>query len=255
MFQSGPRPEERPVAAILLEVPLEIDRYTLVTWAIPPERVRKLLPPGLDLDPVDIPGEGPRALLSIFAGKVRLSPFGLTIASVSQLNYRTYVRYGQERGIYFLRSLVSPSPVAAAVRGAIGFPARRGRVRVVWDRRGETKITATEVSLTLSRERAPAVLPGFRRLAAGIDFLLRPPWGFWARRSGRLGALRVSHPVPPPLSGSVDEARLPWLATSGLLSPDEAARPHSALFVNRLVMEVCLERELVLGVEPEPVLA
>src|SRR5262245_22331748 len=106
MFHLRPASQEKSVAAILLEVPLAIDRYTLVTWALPRERLAGVLPSALSLETIELPGEGQRALLSIFAGEVGLSPFGLTLATVSQLNYRTYVRHGQERGVYFLRSLV-----------------------------------------------------------------------------------------------------------------------------------------------------
>ena len=71
-----------------LEVPLRIDRYTLVTWAIPPDRLAPLLPHGILLDTVDIPGQGERALLSILYVVIIMltAPFGWIAGTLSALN-------------------------------------------------------------------------------------------------------------------------------------------------------------------------
>jgi uncharacterized protein YqjF (DUF2071 family) len=233
-----------------LKLPLQIDRFTLVTWALPPGRLAALLPPSLALETVTIPGHGERALLSIFAGRVRLSAARLPLAAITQLNYRTYIRRGSDSGIFFLRSLVSSLPVAVAARVAAGFPAHASRLAVRWGPAGAAEVAGDEAELALARGYSPHRLAGFPSLAEGLEKLLRPLWGYWLRADGRLGVMRVEHPTPAPLTGRLSAARLPWLVERGVLSAEEAAAPHSVLFVPRLKMGAYLAREIVTGERP-----
>lgn len=234
------------------KLPLKIERFTQVTWAVPRERLAGRLPSALTLDMIDLPGDGERALLSVFAGKVRLSLFGLPLVSFSQLNYQVHVRRGLESGVYVLRSLINSAPLAAAVRGAVGFPVHGGRLSVRWEPSGRAEIDAAEVGLAFQRERAPFRAPGFGSAEETWERLLRPRWGYWSRRYGRLGALRLSHLTPAPLSGNLDSVRLPWLYVEGLLRPEEAAFPHAVFFVSQLLMDVSLvwETQSIQRVQP-----
>ena len=119
-FQGPFRPPQFPVP---LGVVLE--SYTLINWAIPPERLKGMLPPLFR--PVTTVVDGrPVAWFSIFVGRNVMRSVGPLPAlplQFPQLNYRTYVKHASGHGLYFLRSVVG-DPVAAIGRRVIEGPVR-----------------------------------------------------------------------------------------------------------------------------------
>lgn len=97
-------------------------------WALPPEAVRPLVDPRLELD--------------LFEGRawVGLVPFTLNAARVRglpplprfrqfhELNARTYVRCGGAPGVWFFSLDAASGPAAAVARAAFGLPYHRASI-------------------------------------------------------------------------------------------------------------------------------
>jgi hypothetical protein len=231
------------VTPFLLESPLRVERLTLVTWALPKERLLPLLPSPLNLETIDIPGEGERALLSLFVGRLRFRPFGVSLLPVSHIAYRTYVRYQNKFGTYSLRGVVDSTPLAATVRSAVGFPIQKNDVKIRWEQSGRVSVLGDELALSFINERAPFQVPGFRYLHQAVEGLLCPKISYWLHKDQRIKMVRLEHPQTTPLSGSIDEIRVPWLMETNLLLPEESVRPHSIFFVSRQSMKALLRKE------------
>lgn len=221
----------------LLGAYLRVDRFTLLSWAIPKERILPWLPAPLRLETIDIPGEGERALLSLFVGRLRLKALGLSLLPISHLAYRTYVRYQSKFGTYSLRGIMDSAPIVATVRGAVGFPVQKGKLKVRWEPSGRAQVLGDEIRLSISSEHAPFQTPGFTHLQQVTEGLLSPQNSYWLHRDGRIKMVRVAHPSGTPLSGTLEEAHLPWLYESKLLTEEEVKQPHSLFFVSRAAME------------------
>lgn len=211
-------------------VPVSIERCTLVVWAIPVERVAARLPASLRPALYSPPGAGPgMALLSLLAGRVRLSPFGLALPAVTQLSYQIYVRRGAEQGMYLLKSVMGSRSLAMTSRGAFGFPAQGARLAVRWEPSGRAEIKAPEASLSFHRERAPFGEP----FLGAVQQLLCPRAAYWSKRADEVGELSLVTVVSPtPLSGTIATAQLPWLQEEGLLLPEEATAPLVVYFAS-----------------------
>ncbi|WP_436848127.1 YqjF family protein [Streptomyces collinus] len=163
---------------------------TFVHWAVPPERVQRLLPGGLTVDTYD--GAAWVSLTPFVMAGVR--PLGLPAAlpglpSFPETNLRTYVRGPDGRdGVWFL-SLEVGSPLMLAVR-AIGAPYHVGRLAV--SRR------AGVVTYSGSRRGAgPAyhltVRPGDPVRPTPRDVWLTSRWRAYTRRFGVLWESPVEH--------------------------------------------------------------
>jgi uncharacterized protein YqjF (DUF2071 family) len=102
-------------------------------WPVPRERLRQLVPAGLDLDVYD--GQGWVAITPFRMSGVRLRglpPFP-GLSTFPELNVRTYVTLDGKPGVFFF-SLDATNPVAIAVaRLWFHLPYVRARMATRWD--------------------------------------------------------------------------------------------------------------------------
>lgn len=96
-------------------------------WRVPAERLRPLLPGGLELEERD--GSAWLGLLGFTSRDLRAQGT-LPVPGVSypQLNVRTYVRAGGRPGVWFLGQSVGSRVAAGAARRLFGLPVRHARM-------------------------------------------------------------------------------------------------------------------------------
>jgi hypothetical protein len=214
-----------------VDMPVRIERYTLLSWSVPAERLLPFIPGPLRLETTLAPNQPEMAFLSLFVGQLRLRPFGVALLPLSYAAYRTSVRYQNKLGSYSLRSVVDSTPLAATARGALGLSVHKRRLRIRWQETGRAEASGDEIQLRLSAERAAF---GLRRGA--VENTLCPPLTYWLRRDGKISMAKVEQPGAAPLSGNIENIFLPWPQEMGLLSSAEMNQPHSIFFVSRRMM-------------------
>jgi hypothetical protein len=230
-----------PFRPPLLPVPLGVvlEGYTLISWAIPPERLKGLLPPMFRPATTVLDGR-PVAWFSAFVGRNRLrtvGPFPALPLRFAQLNYRTYVQHADGHGLYFLKSVVGDPLAAAGLRALAQFPADWRPFEYTPTIRGDrlAHVSAkvgfggSEADLDAeSTGEAPATA-GFASSEASVAFLGDVGVAAFSRGAGRFGTMISVHPPLRPEGGRLNHARLAWPVERGLLTPDEVARPDSVL--------------------------
>jgi Uncharacterized conserved protein (COG2071) len=219
------------------EMPLRIERFTLLSWAIPAERLALFIPRPLRLETILLPNRPEQAFLSVFVGRVRIQTFGLAWLPLSHVTYRTSVRYQNKLGIYPIRSLIDSSTLAATARRTMGLSVQQSRLRVHWEESGRVAVNGEELQLNFETERAAFSAAGLRLSGASLDNTLCPSLIYWTRRDGKLSIAKVEHPRTLPLSGRLETIYVPWLQEMGLLSLEEMQQPHSIFFVSRRLMK------------------
>lgn len=227
-----------PFRPPLFPVPLGVvlESYTLINWAIPPERLKGRLPPLFQPLTTVVDGR-PMAWFSIFIGKNVIRSVGPLPAlpyQFPQLNYRTYVKHSTGHGLYFLRSVVGDPAAAFALR-TLGFPADwrtfeykntlRGQVL----ERVETLVGhgGSEVSTLIERTGQPPVTRGFATAGDAVTTLANVPEGAFSRGGGRYGVMISVHPPLHPEGGRLVRARFNWPVDHGILTAEEAQNPTS----------------------------
>jgi len=224
----------------LYTVATTLQHFAIITYAIPPERLQRHLPPGFTPHLVRL-GDEDRALISVvpFLDRdfrfIRL-PFARW--SFAQTNYRAYVRYrGEECAWFFGTALATPLVriprqlwqlpwLPAKTR----FDARFNREAERYERyRVETSgSAAAEIVLEDSGEQS-GLQPGFDCPANQDLVICHPTRGYFYRRDCRLGTYRIWHDRLKPTRGKVVHARYKLLEDLGMLSASEAQEPHSVL--------------------------
>ena len=192
-------------------------RLTFLHWRYPPETLRKLLPPRLELD------------LFEDAAWVGLTPFLLTglrppwlaalpwISQFPEMNVRTYVRGPDgERGIWFFSLEADRLAAVAGARLSYGLPYRWARMRVrslseqieYKSRRHQGQGQAHVVI-----RRGSPIQPSDRELFLTARFRL------YTRIGGRLAFAQVEHPPWPLESASLLELNQDVIENSNLPAP------------------------------------
>lgn len=136
-----------------MRLTLTVKHMLLATWEVPPERVARSLPAGLE--PALVAGGS--ALVSIAAFRnegVRLS--GRRVPGFSQLNVRTYVTRAGEPAVFFLLLRVTPAGLGGVLAGV---PYRPARIRA---REGIAEAPGVGVSIRYSRGGEPPSVPAFQ---------------------------------------------------------------------------------------------
>ena len=205
----------------------------LLTYAIPPDRQVHYLPPGVELDTRN--GQAFVSLVSLDFEDTRV--LGLPwpgFRRFPDLNLRIYVRRGDQRGVVFVREILTSRLVAWVARMVYREPFLSAKLtstqreqtdRVVVERRLHF---GGRVHTIRGEGGKPPVLP-----AEDSDehFFTERSWGFGLDRRGRTICYRVEHPtwkVYPVQSYSLD---LDWEQVYG---PDWAFlhdnAPYSVAF-------------------------
>jgi uncharacterized protein YqjF (DUF2071 family) len=236
--------------------------FAIVTWAVPPERLRSLVPPRFELDCVEIGGT-PRALLSAVPFEdqdFRAAAFPSPRWRFGQTNYRLYVRDRRtsRRAVWFLGTTLG-SVAVALPRLAWRLPWHYGRFLI--DCRQDASGRYLCYRVTTRSRWAPAHLelahepdaltrfPGFPDAETALVVLTHPLEGYYTRLDGRLGTYSVWHEPLAPGAGRVVAARFGLLDRLGLVSFAEQAETHSVLiqprteFLVRLPPRACAAGE------------
>lgn len=233
-----------------LSARLTFENLLFVNYAVPPERLRPLVPAELVLDTI-VGASGARlALVSAVTFRVSRaeSPGGLALPlDAAQLNLRTYVRPAG-RAVYFIRIELGVRPLGMlgeiSLRGASPAPVgiatdydeATGRYRAYEVR---CYSPAGEIGLTVSQpEDAGSPPPGFASWGEAAAFVVERPIGFASSTIGGYVRLDVAHPPLRPAVGSLVQGRLRSLERLGVLDREEALRPHSVFIVRQAIFTV-----------------
>ena len=103
-----------------MRLALAVRDLLLASWRTDRESVVRTLPAGLE--PADVDGEYLVSLVALRYSGGRLG--SLPVPPFSQLNVRTYVSYGDEPAVFFLRAHVTLAGMGGALFGAPYRPAR-----------------------------------------------------------------------------------------------------------------------------------
>lgn len=238
-----------------IDVVSDLEHFAIVTYAVPPERLRPLVHERFELDCVAGAGGAPRALISMVPFLDRNFHFARLAAlrfRFGQTNYRAYVidRATGRRAVWFFGTTLDSWSVAVPhylwqlpwYRARTRFSCRydAGNRRYAQYRlatRGEWGAARLELA---DSGMPPEALAGFADLETAAVILTHPLDGFFYRRDGALGSYRVWHDRLHPTAGSVVHARIDLFDRLGLVPFAEQARPHSVLMQPRTEFTIFL---------------
>lgn len=217
-----------------MAIGLKLRNLLYVIHTVPPERVARLLPAGVELDVRETP-EGPRAFLATVALEAGAA-FPYVLTGFRQVNYRIYVRHQTEPGVLFVRSWVSARAAAAVL--SLAIPTEHASVDITIDdepsayHRYQVQAHSGDHRLALDVEADPKPqYPGFSSRDEAVHFLTHRLNGFSAGahpKSG-LSVIRVSHPAMDPIPARARLVSADQWTDAGILTPDEVAHPLLAL--------------------------
>jgi Uncharacterized conserved protein (COG2071) len=227
-----------------LDVISSLEHFAIITYAVPPERLRPHVDSRFDLDCIPgLDGE-PRALVSMVPFEDRDFRFvrcPWPRFRMGQTNYRAYVidRVTGEHGVWFFGTTLGSWTVAIP-RYGWKLPWHAGRVRFdcVFDEpanryssyRMMTRSAWAPVGLQIedSGQRL-SELTGFPDLEMGRIILTHPFSGWFYRRDGKLGSYRVWHEPLRLTTCRLIRAEIGLFVRLGLVRPEELLQPHSVL--------------------------
>jgi hypothetical protein len=226
----------------------DLEHFALISYRVDPDRLGAQLPPGAEPEVFTFDDGTSAALVSAVPFVDRDFHFRFcppVTVSCGQVNYRAYIRYRGERGVWFFGTSLD-SPFVALPRLAWRMPWHRDRVRVEgWrptegpsrlrlDAAGDWGSASAEL---VDEGRALARLDGFADLDETLEVLTHPMVG-WYRRTGdgATGRYSVWHEVLDVRPFAVRHAHFAVFERLGLVAPDDA--PHSALVQRRVGFDV-----------------
>ncbi len=234
--------EERP-APSGLDVFCRLNHFSIVTYAVSPYRLEGLIPERFRLDTVMIDNEE-KVLLSavcFIADDFTLAAYPSPRFRMGQINYRTYVTEmdSEARCIWFLATTLD-SRLATVSRYIWKLPWHRGKISFGYDydhstqryRNYTMKAEAEEAPAALTLHQpagTPLTLQGFPDTESGLVFLTHRLRGYYHRRDGTLGTIRVWHKKLEVGPGVARDAFFGFLADSELVGRSEQKKPHSVL--------------------------
>jgi uncharacterized protein YqjF (DUF2071 family) len=224
-----------------IDVVTELTHFAIVTYAVAPEAVQRLIHPRFAPDTVMVDGR-PMALLSVVPfldHDFCFAQFPLPRFHFGQTNYRIYVidTLTGERAVWFLGTVLDSWSVAVP-RILWRLPWHYGRIRFDCElvdghyRRYEmtTRSAWAASSLSLQEDTAGVFdFPGFPDEETALVVLTHPLTGYFLRRDGRLGTYRVWHDRLRMRPGRCLAARFDLLHTLGLVCREDQNRPHSVM--------------------------
>lgn len=221
----------------------ELDDFAMVSYRVDPDRLAATLPAAIEPEVFTFDDGTRGALVSAVPFLDRDFHFRFfppVKVSCGQVNYRAYVTFRGERGVWFFGTSLD-SVFVALPRYLWQMPWHRDRIAIeaTWD--GDTcrswDLTVSGAwggaACRLASSGAPmARLDGFADLDETIEVLTHPMVGWYQRRRGAIGRYSVWHQVLELAPCTVDEARFDVFERPGLI--ERGAEPHSAV-VSRTV--------------------
>jgi uncharacterized protein YqjF (DUF2071 family) len=202
-------------------------------WAVPPEEVRPLLPPGLELDTFE--GRAFIGLVPFTMAGIR--PSGLPplpgLSRTHEVNVRTYVhRVGRDPGVWFFSLDAAHGLGVRFARRFFHLPYHHARMSLSSGDgsshhfRSERLGSGPERASCEVRYRPRGPVEPAR--PGTLEFFLAERYILYAPRAGSLYVGRVHH-APYPLQEAEAEIRTETLlAAAGIRRPDEAPIAHYA---------------------------
>ena len=220
-------------------ISVEVLHFALVTHAVEAERVRAHLPAIYELETFQAADGVERALVSAtcFCNH-DFRPYALPYPrfTFNESTYRTYVRLGDKRGVYFfgryLEGIRSTGPQRLFARHTFlgdfeveidrdedGYELYRCAVS---SRCGNTRFDVR----AKDRPRPQEPFESGDELAQFITYRLH---GFFTSSVGYQGHMPVGHERMRPFSGELESGRFDLWERLGILAPDEVSPPYSVL--------------------------
>ncbi|MDQ4145569.1 MAG: DUF2071 domain-containing protein [Actinomycetota bacterium] len=220
-------------------ISVEVLHFALVTHAVEAERVRARLPSLYELETFEAADGVERALVSTtcFCNH-DFRPYALAYPRLTfnESTYRTYVRLGEKRGVYFF---------GRYLEGARAAGPQRLFARDTFLSDFEVEIDSNEngyelyscgvsskcgdthfVVRALDSPRAQEPFESGDELAQFITYRLH---GFFTSSLGCQGHMPVGHKRMRPFAGELESGRFDLWERLGILAPEEVSSPHSVL--------------------------
>jgi uncharacterized protein YqjF (DUF2071 family) len=205
-----------------------------VTWAVQPERARKLIGERLELDTrTDSAGRefafASAVCFSVTEVRSNVLPIGRL--SFEQVNYRVYVKAGEVPAVCFLDMKVN-SRMVTTLTSFFNVPIHYEEIDISASGTDAGAMHYTIDSAGLSAEAITAepreAGPSIVNLTPG--FITDRLVGFVPTGDGMF-KIEIEQPGLDSVSARVVRGRSPRLEQLGLLNSEESTRPHSALYV------------------------
>jgi uncharacterized protein YqjF (DUF2071 family) len=203
-----------------------------INWAIEPDVARRLVHPRLALDTSTDSAGKSMAFASAVCFRVddvRSSVLPLPRLSFEQVNYRIYVKAEDAPSVFFLDMKMN-SRMMTALTGFLRVPVSYEDIDITAKQNGYESLRYVFKSSGLRAE-----------VAVGGEALISDPMvepAFITQRLvGYAGAgegvyrIEVDHPLLDAIPARVDSIEAPRLVELGLLTGEQSARPHSAMYV------------------------
>lgn len=247
-----------------LAAQVTLRHFAIVTYALPPERLRPHVDPRLELETAPLgPGGEPRALVSavpFLDWRFRAARFWTPPQRFGQTNYRAYVREREtgRRAVWFFGTTLD-SPFVLVPRHLWRLPWHAGTMRFACEFEGSgpsasyrryalTTTRCPEASADLELEgtgEQAGRLDGFDDEETGLVVVTHPLVGYYRRRDGRLGSYSIWHDRLRLERARARRAYFSLFERLGLLSAEEQRSPHSALVQPEAEFTIYLPPRLV----------
>jgi uncharacterized protein YqjF (DUF2071 family) len=204
-----------------------------ITWEVEPAVVRKLVDERLELDTrVDDAGRAVAFLSAVcfHVTEVRAGALPLSSLSFQQVTYRTYAKAGADPAVCFLEMKVN-SRMVTAMTSFLSVPVQYEDIDIATSPGASGLLDYTVISAGLRAEaiidRNDAETADGR---ASAEFITDRPVGY-AGAAGGMFRIDVDQPSLNAVSARVRNVQSPALEQLGLLTPEQSAKPYSALYV------------------------
>lgn len=231
-----------------MAIDLKLRNLLFVIHTVSPEKLRPLVPKALEIDTLETPQGKTGFLATVMLESGAAFPYLMT--GFRQVNYRTYVRYGEQAGVLFLRSWVSSRAAAAAMSLAIPTEHAEVNIHIEDDRLPYSKYEVDgrsgglELHVTAASEPNASFAPFASRQEA-VRFLTHRLAGFAVdTRKDGLSIVRVSHEAMDPLAARVLSVRADQWEQFGVLTRTEVESPLIALIQPEIKFEMNLPEKL-----------
>lgn len=205
-----------------------------ITWAVEPDVVRKVIDERLELDTkTDADGRVVAFVSAVcfHVTEVRSGVLPLSSLSFQQVNYRTYVRAGEDPAVCFLEMKVN-SRMVTAMTSFLSVPVSYEEIDIATSPAAAGLLDYTVRSAGLRAEamidRNEVEITSDGKVSA--EFITQRLVGF-AGAGGGMYRINGDQPSLDAVSARVHNVRAPSLEQLGLLTPDQSAQPYSALYV------------------------
>jgi uncharacterized protein len=198
-------------------------------WPLPPDALRPLVPPQLELDTWDGQawiGVVPFAMRRVYPRRLFPVPW---ISSFLELNVRTYVAFGGRPGVYFFSLDAGNSVAVALARRWYRLPYFYAQMRL--RRRGDTRIFESARSHSGAapaglQARYRPVGPVYQSQPGTLDAWLTERYCLYTLAGGgRVYRGEIHHGLWPLQAAEAEFAVNAMLDPLGLSLPDRALRP------------------------------